>query len=59
MLALDAHYLADAHAIEDAVRALLLARYRAYRAKGLAGIAGTPGTPPSKTPLPPLCFARK
>jgi Wax ester synthase/diacylglycerol acyltransferase catalytic domain len=29
----------DAHAIEDAVRALLLARYRAYRAKGLAGIA--------------------
>ena len=30
---------ADAHAIENAVRAVLLARYRAYRAKGLAGIA--------------------
>jgi hypothetical protein len=29
----------DPQAIGDAVRALLLARYRAYRAKGLAGIA--------------------
>ena len=29
----------DAHAIQDAVYALLLARHRAYRAKGLAGIA--------------------
>ena len=29
----------DAHAIEDAVHALLLARHRAYRSKGLAGIA--------------------
>ena len=29
----------DARAIEDAVHALLLARYRAYRSKGLAGIA--------------------
>jgi hypothetical protein len=29
----------DAHAIEGAVHALLLARYRAYRSKGLAGIA--------------------
>ncbi len=29
----------DAHAIEEAVHALLLARHRTYRAKGLAGIA--------------------
>jgi hypothetical protein len=29
----------DARRIEDAVHALLLARYRAYRSKGLAGIA--------------------
>ena len=29
----------DAQPIEDAVHALLLARYRAYRSKGLAGIA--------------------
>ena len=29
----------DGRTIEDAVRALLLARYRAYRSKGLAGIA--------------------
>jgi hypothetical protein len=29
----------DAHAVEAAVRALLLARHRAYRSKGLAGIA--------------------
>jgi hypothetical protein len=29
----------DGRAIEDAVHALLLARYRAYRSKGLAGIA--------------------
>ena len=29
----------DAHAVEDAVHALLLARHRAYRAQGLAGIA--------------------
>jgi hypothetical protein len=29
----------DAHAIQSAVHALLLARHRAYRAKGLAGIA--------------------
>lgn len=29
----------DAHAVENAVHALLLARYRAYRSNGLAGIA--------------------
>jgi hypothetical protein len=29
----------DAQAIEDAIRAMLLSRYRAYRARGLAGIA--------------------
>ncbi len=29
----------DAHAVEDAVHALLLARYRAYHSRGLAGIA--------------------